>query len=104
MAFAVPLLTMLEMHKMVGLRGFSLKDFKRLKSYIGLVLAPTYELASQLFREFTVLSNKIPNKLEIKLITKMNTKTACFKEQIQFIDILVFCFFNLSKSLIKIII
>ena len=68
-----------------------------LKTYLGLVLAPTYELASQLFREFTVLSNKIPNKLEIKLITKMNTKTACFKEQIQFIDILVIFLTLLTK-------
>jgi len=71
---------------------------------LGLVLAPTYELASQLYREFTVLSNKIPNKLEIKLITKMNTKTMCFKEQIQFIDILVSFFIVFREKLLKFIV
>ena len=35
------------------------------------------------------LNNQISNKLEIKLITKLNTKAVCFKEQIQFVDILV---------------
>lgn len=66
---------MLEMHKSIGLRA--------------LVLAPTYELASQLYRELFLLNNHITNKLEIKLINKLNTNAACFKEQIQLVDILV---------------
>lgn len=52
-------------------------------------MAPTYELAAQISRELLFLSHRIQNKLEIKLIDKMNTKVACFKEQIQFLDILV---------------
>jgi hypothetical protein len=55
-----------------------------------IILSPSLELSSQIYRELIFLNHQIDNKLKIRLLSNLNSNHKTLHEQQLYIDILVY--------------